>query len=442
MKQLYVLVWLVLMGASHTLFAQEKITKAEQRSVIDSLNANMERNYVFPEVAKKMAAALNKKFKSGSYDGLTNPANFAGQLTADLQNVSNDKHLRISFDPRRAAMMRQHQEEEGPHEPDPQYMKRVARSNYGFNEVKILEGNVGYIDLRGFMSAGVAGETAAAAMNMVSNADAIIFDLRQNGGGDPGMIQLLTSYLYSEGDLIHLNNFYFRPTDEHTQTWTLPYVPGKRNPDAEVFVLTSDYTFSAAEEFAYNLKNLERATIVGETTGGGAHPGGAELIGERFVAFMPNGRAINPITNTNWEGTGVSPHIEIDSEEALEKAHQLALEKLAEKMEEEEDKQYYAWFASFLKAKNEPAEISKTKLMAYAGKYGPRNLLYEDGKLYYQRDGRPRMDLLYMSETSFAFADDPSIRIDVEYEKGEAKALIISSSNGWKERNERSLTKP
>ncbi|MCB9290081.1 MAG: S41 family peptidase [Lewinellaceae bacterium] len=424
--------------------AQGTLSAEEQSITIDSLIRSLEENYVFPELAKEMGEHLLRKNKAGAFKELTEPVAFADRLTEEIQSISKDKHLRVRFDPEGAAHMRADSERGEEEEPEPpqEWLKQMARSNYGFQEVKILEGNVGYLDLRGFMPAAYAGETATAAMNMLSNTDAIIFDLRQNGGGDPGMIQLLTSYLYDSGRSVHLNSFYFRQTNDTSQTWTLPYIPGKRNPDAEVFVLTSSYTFSAAEEFTYNLKNLERATIVGETTGGGAHPGGTMPIADRFVAFIPLGRAINPITNTNWEGTGVSPHVDVEKEKALDVAHQLALEKLAEKAETEEDQRYYEWIGAYLKAKNEPAALSKAQMEACAGNYGARNLIVEDGELVYQRTGRPRMELIALSPTTFALKDDPELRFTLEMENGEATALILESISGWKERTERSRAQP
>jgi C-terminal processing protease CtpA/Prc len=131
---------------------------------------------------------------------------------------------------------------------------------------------------------------------------------------------------------VHLNSFYERPGDKHTQTWTLPYVPGLRTPDKPVYVLTSNRTFSAAEEFTYNLKNLKRATIVGETTGGGANPGGYISVTPHFRVFVPTGRAINPITSTNWEGTGIEPDIQVPQTDALNEAYRLALDKVIEKL--------------------------------------------------------------------------------------------------------------
>jgi hypothetical protein len=420
-----------------TAAAQETMQPSEHQKVVEGLASSLKDNYVFPEVAQKMSTFLKKRLKEGAYNELSNPVTFATQLTKDIQAISNDLHLRVNFNPEAAMHMNREEDEEGPSGPSPEYLKQAARSNHGFKEVKIMDGNVGYLDLRGFHNPALAGETAAAAMNMLSNAEVIIFDLRQNGGGDPAMIQLLTSYLYPVHQSVHLNTFYFRPTDEHSQTWTLPYVPGKRNPEAEVFVLTSPYTFSAAEEFTYNLKNLERATIVGETTGGGAHPGGNRPISERFVAFVPTGRAINPITNTNWEGTGVSPHVEVDHEKALDKAYQLAMEKQLEKAETQGDKAFYGWYASLLRAKNEPVNVEEDLLKAYAGNYGERNLYYKDGILTYQRNGRPEMELIAIDDKTFNLASSPDFRIELDYKDGKAAGLIMRSVNGYEEYNER-----
>ncbi|MCB9301822.1 MAG: S41 family peptidase [Lewinellaceae bacterium] len=433
---------LFFVGLEASAQSQEPLTTGEQSLTIDSLIQSLQANYVFPEVAQKMGQHLQQQLKAGAYQQLNNPVAFADKLTEDLQAISHDLHLRVRFNPEDAQQMRAQSDSGEPEGPDEQWLKEMRRDNFGFQEAKILEGNIGYLDLRGFYPAEFAGETAAAVMNMLSNTDGIIFDLRQNGGGDPGMIQLLTSYLYDARDQIHLNSFYFRPTDDTTQTWTLPYVPGKRNPKAEVFVLTSGRTFSAAEEFTYNLKNLKRGTIVGETTGGGAHPGGMRPIGNRFVAFVPSGRAINPITHTNWEGTGVSPDIEVKQENALEVAHQMALEKLAEKATAEEDKAFFNWYANYLKAKSDPITLSKEQMEACTGAFGARSILMQDGQLYYQRDKRTPMALEILSATSFSLKGDASIRLSVEMKDGQAAALVMESISGWQERTERSDVKP
>jgi C-terminal processing protease CtpA/Prc len=180
----------------------------------------------------------------------------------------------------------------------------------------------------------MGGDTVAATMNFVANTDYLIFDLRDNGGGDPAMVRLICSYLFGDKS-VHLNDLYMRKENKTEEYWTIPNVPGKKFLDKDVYVLTSNRTFSGAEEFSYNLKNLKRATIIGETTGGGAHPGDFERLTDHFGAFVPVGRAINPITKTNWEGTGVEPDIKVPRDQALKTAYLNALNKAYEKAKDE-----------------------------------------------------------------------------------------------------------
>ena len=270
-------------------------------------------------------------------------------------------------------------------------------------------------------------------MNFFANAEVLIIDLRQNGGGSPSMIQLITSYLYGS-ERVHLNNFYWRPSDTRTQTWTLPHVPGIRRPDMPVYVLTSGRTFSAAEEFSYNLRNLERATLIGETTGGGAHPGGTQRVNEEFVIWMPQGRAINPITGTNWEGVGVKPHIETTAAEALDVAHQDALNTLIEANPGEEGR-LYRWYLRGMETRRNPVQVDAERLSSYAGRYGSRVLTFEEGELFYQRDGRGKYKLLAMSPTEFMIEEVPQLRLAVLSKRGEAVALEAIYDNGRKDKS-------
>ena len=198
--------------------------------------------------------------------------------------------------------------------------------NHGFTKVERLPGNIGYIDFRGFMDPDLAADTVAAAMNFVNGTDALIIDMRNNGGGNPAMVAFVCSYLFGP-EPVHLNDLYWREGNRTDEFWTRKEVPGKRYLNKDVYVLTSKRTFSGAEEFTYNLKNLKRATIIGETTGGGAHPGGGFRINEHFGMFVPTGRAISPITKTNWEGTGVTPDIDVPADQALVVARLMALKK-------------------------------------------------------------------------------------------------------------------
>jgi C-terminal processing protease CtpA/Prc len=166
-------------------------------------------------------------------------------------------------------------------------------------------------------------------MNLLANMKAIIIDLRKCGGGNPNAVALVSTYFF-EGEPIHLNSLYWRDEDITEQYWTLPHVPGGRMPHQPVYILTSKDTFSAGEEFSYNFQALKRATLIGETTLGGAHPGSPYKLQPHFEVFIPKGRAINPITKGNWEGVGVQPDVSVSAEDALETAHKMALEAVIE----------------------------------------------------------------------------------------------------------------
>jgi hypothetical protein len=299
-----------------------KIDAATKARVIDGAVASLDEFYVFPETAKKMEEAVRARQKKGEYDAVTDAEAFAAALTEHLQAVSHDKHLRVNFSIR---ALPKGEPQRNP-DAEAQMRRQMERNNCAFDKVERLPANIGYVKFNGFMDPAVCGGTASAAMNFLGNVDAIIFDLRTNGGGDPKMVAYISTYLF--GEVTHLNDLYNRKEDSTTQYWTLPDVPGKRLAGKPVFVLTSKRTFSGAEEFSYNLKMLKRATIVGETTGGGAHPVSGHRIDDHFMIGVPFARAVNPISKTNWEGTGVEPDVKVPADEALDVAKKMAAEEI------------------------------------------------------------------------------------------------------------------
>jgi len=289
---------------------------AEQRKeVIERISKIIIDNYVFPGIAQQNANFIQQQLNSGAYEGLSDANNFAAKLSDDLQQVNHDKHMVV-----RVNKPQKKQKESS--NPYLEYLKQEKKENYGFKKIEILEGNIGYVDFRYFSGFDSAKETVDGVLQIVKNADAIIFDLRKNDGGSPEMVQYICSYFF--GKKTHLNSLYWRQGNRTQEFWTLDDLPGKRMPEVPLFILTSNYTFSGAEEFAYNFKTRKRATIVGEVTGGGANPGGPIKINKLFTINVPTGRAINPITLTNWEGTGVIPDITTSAENSLAKAHLLA----------------------------------------------------------------------------------------------------------------------
>lgn len=300
------------------------IDAATRATVIDGVLKRLNDSYVFPETAKKMEASIRERVSTKEYDQITSAKAFAAKLTEDLQAVSKDKHLRVRYS--HTAIPERGPQREPTAEEREQHKRDLTWMNHGFSKVERLPGNIGYLEFLNFLDPELGADTVAAAMNFINGTDALIIDMRQNGGGDPAMVALVCSYLFGP-EPVHLNDLYWREGNRTNEFWTKKEVAGKRYLNKDVYVLTSKRTFSGAEEFTYNLKNLKRATIIGETTGGGAHPGGGFRITEHFGMFVPTGRAISPITKTNWEGTGVTPDIAVRADQALLTAQVMALKK-------------------------------------------------------------------------------------------------------------------
>lgn len=300
-----------------------RIDAATRSKVLAGAVAALNDTYVFPDMAKKMEEAVRALQKRGDYDSITDGDDFAKRLTEDFQAVSHDKHLHVMFSP---APLPDFESETPDPKREAEERKEMERMNCGFSKAEVLDGNLGYLKFAFFADPAVCGPTVVAAMNFLANVDAIIFDLRENGGGDPKMVALVSSYLFERRT--HLNDLWTRKGDVTEQFWTDPYVPGKRLVGKPAFVLTSKNTFSGAEEFTNNLKVLKRATVIGETTGGGAHPVRPQRITENFAIGVPFARAINPVTHNNWEGTGVEPDVKVPADDALNTAKKLAAERI------------------------------------------------------------------------------------------------------------------
>jgi hypothetical protein len=299
-------------------------TKSE---VIDVLVRDLRGMYVFPDVGDKVAQLVEQGHLRGAYNSISNAKEFAEVLNRQMYAVARDPHLHVLYSSQALPALPAPGAE--PQQPDPQMLAQFKKDNYSFQEVKRLSGNIGYLKLSAFSDAASGGSTVAGAMAVLANTDALIIDLRENSGGYAAMVALLASYFFNGEVPVHLNDLEWRKegTREYSvaQWWVFPFVPGPRYVDKEVYVLTSHGTLSAAEEFTYDLQTQKRATVVGETTWGGANPGAILRLGDHFQVFMPEGRAINPVTKTNWEGIGVKPNIAVPQEEALKVAQRTAL---------------------------------------------------------------------------------------------------------------------
>jgi hypothetical protein len=298
---------------------------AAATALVEQVKSLVEENYVFPDIAAKVSAVLAEGLRAERYPAGP-PSLLAEAVTADLQSVNGDKHLRLKY----------HEEAQPAWTPDDDAEEIAALTRWagqacgGVACAQRLPGNVGYLDLQPLLfPVALCGEVVAAAMTLLASTDALIIDLRQCLGGDPHMVAFLISYLWDH-EAVELSGS--RDRDGRiTQARTLAYVPGRRfGKDKPAYVLTSGTTFSGGEHLAFDLKELGRATIVGERTGGGAHPREGWMIHPHLEVTIPKWAAVSPRTGGNWEGTGVSPDVETTAAQAHDTACQLALQAVAD----------------------------------------------------------------------------------------------------------------
>jgi len=294
------------------------LDSAARKAVVDEIARLMDEKYVFQDVGKKCGAHLQAKLAADAFDKAVTAEAFAAVLTDELQGIARDRHLRVSVPGARGAAFSPPAAKDLPLP----FTSQLSDLPHGFRRVGILPGNIGYLDLLMFVSEAVGRETAVAAMKFLGGVDALIVDLRDNGGGNPELIRLISSYFFDKPT--HLNSLYWRQGDRTQEFWTYEKVDGRRLADIPIFVLTSRRTASGGEEFTYNLKTRQRALIIGETTWGGANPGGTHPLPSGLRIFIPTGRAINPVTKTNWEGTGVEPDVPADRDKAFDIAFEKA----------------------------------------------------------------------------------------------------------------------
>ena len=371
---------------------------------------------------RELEVALRQKLARAGYDSCTTPEAFSQQLETDLDEWTGDRHFGVSFDPAFAP----HTLSDGFSAEEQAQMRDRGRSeNYGVAEARILPGNVGYLLLSGFSAPPLMTPKISAAMQLLSDADALIVDVRTNPGGFEASAYVLCTYLFPEWRaIVHLNSAYDdRRGPDPVQFWTLPSVPGPRFVDKPVYVLTNRQTGSAAEAFGYALQAQKRATIVGDTTGGSAHPSDVVIAYPGYVLQMPVGRNVNPVTKTDWEGVGVVPDVKVDPGKALEKAQVLALEHVLGHEKSDAVRANLQWTLDGLRSTAEPRVIEVALLERLVGTYGPRKITLEEDGLHYQRENGTRRKLVPLDDHTFALEGAPYFRVRFVEEGGKVTAL-------------------
>ncbi len=298
-----------------------------RHQILDAVVTTLDQ-YVFPEIAETLQTDIQQRRSHQGYEEISGGEQLATVLTLQLQELSGDQQLKVHFSAQPLPDLSPDEVPSAAALAAEEYQSSLR--NFDINRLERLRGNVGYIELYGFEPPEFAGPAIAAAMQFIAHTQALIIDIRHNRGGSPAMVALLCSYLLPAYPSVHLNDLYWRPDDSTRQWWTIPHLPAPRYVDKPVYILTSQETFSAAEEFAYNLQVLKRAVIVGEHTAGGANPGRGYRLHDHFWMFVPTGRSINPVTHTNWGESGIIPDVKVPAELTLLTAHLMALNTLLE----------------------------------------------------------------------------------------------------------------
>ena len=386
--------------------AQEKPEKqartvdaATRSAIIEKVIQQLNEFYIDSDVAKEMEEYVRGKHGKGEYDRFVEQRPFLSQLTKDLQHVSKDLHLGVW--PIEWAILTDDTSEE-----ERKRLEAVARyQNYGLNSIQRLPGNIGYLELSYFEEIRLGGDTAVAAMNFLANCDALIFDVRRNGGGS-SVLGLIMSYLFDQPT--HTMNAYSKVTGETSQGWTFEYVPGPRLADIPVYVLLSRRTASAAEALGYQLKASGRATLVGERSRGAANPIEEFSFPELSICMAVSAyRVSSPITGTCWEGVGVEPDIEVTGEKALYAAAAEAMKKLLESEAGEEITLGRQWALEMYQAQLNSVTLSESELLKYIGQYGDSYKVKPAlGTLILERSDRMPVTLIPLGNDLFAFEEE------------------------------------
>jgi hypothetical protein len=401
-------------------YAQQPI---DERALVAEINRQVREIYVVPETRPVVTKRLETALAAGRYAS-EDPRELAERITADLKAASNDGHLYLQYAPEQAAAIGKGI---GDEQVSGEFWARMARmNNHGVAELKVLPGNVRYMNYTGFMWMDDGSSKAAldTAMSFLKGGEAVVIDLRHNGGGSPDAVAYLTSHFVEPNK--HLIDFEMR-NERTTSRAAAGELPAGRFTGKPLYVLTGRMAASAAEEFAAHVANFKLGELVGEPTAGAAYRNGLFPAGQGFVVSISEGRPIHPVTGGNWEGTGVKPTIATAAGAALDVAHARAAERLASVAGPEQAR--YAWLAASLKARTSPAKLTATP-QAYAGRFGERAITVDGEGLAYQRDGGPKTRLLPISGDTFAMEADPAARVRVRMQGGRAASIDILRDDG------------
>jgi hypothetical protein len=368
--------------------AQRSLSMAERREVIENIATAAAGRYVDPAGGAKLAAHIRERLKSGAYDAISDPIEFSSIVTRDLRTAVQDVHLRAVYEPNRVNP-NVRISTSGPNAAfggaagprsfariDARSVEQVARTNYGFDAVQRLDGNVGYLKITRFVPLDLSAGTAKAAMDFLANTDAVIVDLRSNIGGSPELVQLIISY-FTGAKPIQLVAHYTRDGNSTNRLMSLADVPGKRMTGKPLYVLTDVLTASSSEMFAYIAQRKQLGTVVGETSSGAGNGGNMIPAGSGISFFVPLSRVVD---GPGWEQTGVKPDVAVDPDQAMETAYKVALEKLIATATEPGARREREWALELATASERKSRMA-ANLNDYEGQFGTRGFKVRNGRL-------------------------------------------------------------
>jgi len=409
-------------------------TAAQRQQAVTELARLLRARYCTAEGAEKAAALVERRLRDGAYDALADDQAFADAVTADLRAATSDRHLRFGVAPRPepTAAAAAPAPPADPGAERATWLANVRRGNYGLPRAEVLPGNVGLLEVRRFQPPDLAGDTVVAAIGFLANVDAVIVDVRNARGGSAHMMPLFAGYFLEKPT--SLFDMEFRGDDFTERFWTLAYLPGKRLAQVPMYIVTSAYTFSGAEGFAYRFQVLKRATIVGETTGGGANAGGVLDVAPSFHVFMPMGRPVDRDTGGNWEGVGVVPDVPAAARDAAAVAHVEALKALLAGATTDGDRARVGWAMERAQARLHPVSPTAADLERLAGSYGPYRVWVEGGQLRSQRADEAPFLLVPLSASVFASETNDPVRLEfLASRDGRPASLRFTDGDGRSE---------
>lgn len=421
---------LALIPANANAAVQEAATatpaSVDAKAVVADVTRILNENYVLPEMRAKLAAALAKGLAEGHYN-VSDPSVLAEKINADLDAVAHDAHLGMHPDPKKAAELAAQPAGAGADDapPTPEEIRFADRLNHGILQLKVLPGNIRYMETIGFFWGGEkTKEVYDNAMRFLKGGDAIIIDMRKNGGGSPDAVRyMISNFLKPDTPIV---TFYMR--GEKGDTWKSVATPNGSLAGKPLYVLTGGRSASAAEEFIGHVNGFKLGDLVGETTAGAGYRNEFFPVAGGYVISVSVGRAVLASTGKDWEKVGIAPTIKASQDKALEVAQVSALRKLAATATGR-DKEVMEGSAQVMEAQLTPISTA-LPLPQYVGVYGVRHITNDDGTLVFQREGGPKGRLVAVGPNEFAFVEDPMQRVKFKTAGNMATELELIRSDG------------